>query len=88
MNKSRAVLLVLILGTPLMAWLCLILGSSGIGFPDLGTPIGKAIFSLRANRVAGGFIVGAALSCAGVPAAGEGGGTNSPHHRIHVLLNF
>lgn len=66
MNKSRAVLLVLILGTPLMALLCLTLGSSGIGFPDLGTPIGKAIFSLRANRVAGGFIVGAALSCAGV----------------------
>jgi len=42
------------------------LGASQIGLPDLGTATGKAIVYLRANRIAGGFFVGASLACAGV----------------------
>lgn len=45
--------------------LCVLFGSSGIGLPDLQTPLGRSIMYLRTNRVLQGFMVGAALSCAG-----------------------
>ena len=45
---------------------CLALGPSGIGIPDTNTPTGQAILILRVNRVMSGFVVGAALACAGM----------------------
>jgi iron complex transport system permease protein len=44
---------------------CLLLGPEGIGPPDLQTPIGRAILSLRLHRLATGFVVGAALAASG-----------------------
>jgi iron complex transport system permease protein len=46
--------------------LCVLSGPSGFGLPALGTPVGRAILSLRLSRIAAGVVVGAALSCAGV----------------------
>ncbi len=45
--------------------LCVFFGPSGTGIPDLDTSLGRSIMYLRINRVLQGFIVGAALSCAG-----------------------
>lgn len=59
-------ILLLYLLAPVVLFGCLFLGPSGLGLPDRATMIGKSLFALRANRVILGFIVGAALSCAGV----------------------
>ncbi len=45
---------------------CLLLGPEGFRLPDWRTPIGHALLSLRLQRVATGFVVGAALASAGV----------------------
>ncbi len=45
---------------------CLLFGAAGFGFPDTADPGGRLILQLRLQRVAAGFLVGAALSCAGV----------------------
>ncbi len=45
---------------------CLLVGAAGFGLPDTATPTGQAILLLRANRLLCGFLVGAALSTAGV----------------------
>ncbi len=45
---------------------CMLLGPSGLGLPDWGTASGRAVFFLRLYRVLAGFVIGAALSCAGV----------------------
>jgi len=50
---------------PLVALLCLLFGASGFGIPALSTPMGRAIFGLRLNRVLTALVVGAGLSCAG-----------------------
>ncbi len=50
---------------PIVALLCLLFGSSGVGVPDLSSPMGRAILGLRMNRVLTALVVGAALSCAG-----------------------
>jgi len=42
------------------------LREAAAAFPALSTPVGRAILSLRLNRIAAGLVVGAALSCAGV----------------------
>ena len=52
--------------TPLVLGGALLLGAAGAGLPYLHTALGRAVLLLRLNRVAGGFLVGAALACAGV----------------------
>ncbi|MCH8193593.1 MAG: Hsp70 family protein [Planctomycetes bacterium] len=65
MNKRRFFLF-LVIATPVILVVCLSMGASGIGIPDTRSDAGRAILFLRFNRVACGFVVGAALSCAGV----------------------
>lgn len=65
MNRTTRLLL-LLLGTPIILGLCLLLGPSGLGIPDLDSEVGRAILSLRFNRIITALLVGAALSCAGV----------------------
>ena len=52
----------------LMALLALsmLLGPSGIGIPDMESPSGSAILSLRFSRLLMGMMTGAALSASGV----------------------
>ncbi len=50
--------------TPVVLVLCLFLGPSGIGLPDVHAE--REILLLRLMRVLSGFIIGAALSCSGV----------------------
>ena len=50
--------------TPFVLAACLLLGPSGIGLPDFQTQ--REILLLRLTRVVSGFVIGAALSCAGV----------------------
>lgn len=45
---------------------CLAIGPGGLDWPDRATEIGRAIWRLRLERVWAGFVVGAALSTAGV----------------------
>ncbi|MEI8033349.1 MAG: iron ABC transporter permease [Chlorobiaceae bacterium] len=51
---------------PLLLFCSLLFGPSGIGLPDIQTPLGRAIFSLRLNRLMMGAMTGAALSSSGV----------------------
>jgi iron complex transport system permease protein len=57
--------LIAALALPALA-VCMLLGASGLGLPDLQTEAGMAILSLRLHRVAAGFAVGAALAASGV----------------------
>ncbi|MBN2301922.1 MAG: iron ABC transporter permease [Lentisphaerae bacterium] len=66
MTRKFVLFLALIIATPLVLLGCVMFGASGIGLPDISTETGRAIMQLRANRVVVGFIVGAALSGAGV----------------------
>ncbi len=50
--------------TPVILTLCVMMGPSGIGLPDLQTE--REILMLRLTRVLCGLIIGAALSCSGV----------------------
>ena len=55
----------LVLGlTPVLLGLCVLMGAAGIGLPDWTTQ--PVILRLRLTRVLAGFLIGAALSCAGV----------------------
>jgi iron complex transport system permease protein len=63
MTQRRAFWLVISLA-PLLLALCVLMGPSGIGFPDWATQ--RDILTLRITRVLAGLIIGAALSCAGV----------------------
>ncbi len=56
---------ILLPATPLVLAACIMLGSGGIGFPDISTEAGWNIFLLRLNRIITAFVVGAALSAAG-----------------------
>ena len=53
-----------LLVVPVLA-LGLLTGPNGIGLPVWDTPMGRALFQLRAYRVIAGFVVGAALAGAG-----------------------
>jgi len=66
MKRTVLVCVLIGLGAPALLFVCLLLGPSGIGLPNAADETGRAILMLRINRVATGFIVGAALSCAGV----------------------
>ena len=63
MSNCRAFWLVIGL-SPLLLVLCVLMGPSGIGLPDLQSQ--RDILMLRLGRVLAGFIIGAALSCSGV----------------------
>lgn len=68
MNPSRRTwfLAGLMLLAPLVLGVCMLMGASGIGLPDWSQPAGQAVLQLRFTRVLAGFVIGAALSCAGV----------------------
>ena len=63
---SRARIALFFVAIPLLLVLSLLLGASGQGFPDLNSPVGKAILNLRINRLVMGMLVGSALSVSGV----------------------
>ena len=63
MNKCRNFWLVLGL-TPFILTLCVMMGPSGFGLPDL--TLEREILTLRLTRVFCGLVIGAALSCSGV----------------------
>lgn len=63
MNKRRNFWLVAGL-TPFILTLCVMMGPSGFGLPDL--TLEREILLLRLTRVLCGFVIGAALSCSGV----------------------
>jgi iron complex transport system permease protein len=60
MREKRCTWLIL-LATPVLLGLCLLMGASKLGLPS-----DNAILYLRLYRVMAGFVVGAALACAGV----------------------
>ena len=62
---KRVKALGLLLSIPLLLALSLLLGPSGIGFPDTATVSGQAILSLRLGRFFMGLLAGAALSASG-----------------------
>jgi len=62
-SQSRAFWSVLIL-TPVILALCVLMGPSGFGFPDLHSQ--REILTLRLTRVLAGLVIGGALSCSGV----------------------
>ncbi|MBI2440958.1 MAG: iron ABC transporter permease [Lentisphaerae bacterium] len=62
--KKNAVWLLLAI-TPLVLAACLLVGAADFTIQDGLTPLLRAILLLRASRVAAGFVVGAALACAG-----------------------
>jgi len=63
---KRRIVWILLGLAPLLLGGALFIGAGEVGWADWGTPLGRAILSLRAGRVAAGFLVGAALACAGV----------------------
>ena len=67
-SPSRAALRMLLFFAALMVLLALsmLLGPSGIGIPDMDSPSGSAILSLRFSRLLMGMMTGAALSASGV----------------------
>jgi len=65
-RKRTRLLVVFLVAAPAVLAGCLLLGASGVGWPDMATRAGRAILNLRVNRVLCGFLVGAALSCAGL----------------------
>jgi iron complex transport system permease protein len=65
-RASRFLVPLLGIGGLILLVICVLSGPSGFGIPAVDTPVGRAILSLRLNRVVTGLVVGAALSCAGV----------------------
>ena len=63
--KKNAIWILLVI-TPLIMGACLFVGAANLAIQDWQTPLGRAIFWLRASRIAAGFVVGGALACSGV----------------------
>ncbi|MGI6098945.1 MAG: FecCD family ABC transporter permease [Kiritimatiellia bacterium] len=64
-RQSLARLVWLVLLALVVPCACVFLGPEGFGLPDLQTPIGRALLTLRLHRIATGFVVGAALAVSG-----------------------
>ena len=64
-GHCNILLIALLLLSALVLGLGLLAGGAGFGLPDASTATGRAILELRLCRVVTGFVVGAALSCAG-----------------------
>jgi len=62
----RSVSWIVLAALPVCFAVCMLLGPSELGLPDWNTAAGRAVFFLRLYRVLAGFVIGAALSCAGV----------------------
>ncbi|WP_040433402.1 FecCD family ABC transporter permease [Chlorobium ferrooxidans] len=65
-QKARLRIVLFLLVIPLLLALSLLFGPSGIGLPDMNSPAGGAILSLRYSRLLMGMMTGAALSASGV----------------------
>ncbi|MDD4872961.1 MAG: iron ABC transporter permease [Kiritimatiellae bacterium] len=65
MFKRNHIVIYFLVAVPIILLLCIMTGSTGFGIPDTGTETGRSILYLRLYRVFTGFVVGAALSCAG-----------------------
>ncbi len=65
-TNKKSILWILAILTPVLLLICLAAGASGLGIPDWKTDTGRAILFLRLDRIITGFVVGAALSVAGV----------------------
>lgn len=65
-NTERLRIVLFLALVPLLLGLSLLLGPSGIGVPDMQTPSGSAILSLRFSRLLMGLMTGAALAASGV----------------------
>lgn len=63
LTHPRALRLIIV-GAPVILALCVLMGPSGIGLPDPWSQ--REILTLRITRVLTGFMIGGALSCAGV----------------------
>ena len=64
--KKRNIAWWLLAAAPVWLALCMFAGVSRLGITDWQSDIGRRILWVSANRVVAGFMVGAALSCAGV----------------------
>ncbi|NMW21652.1 MAG: iron ABC transporter permease [Chlorobiaceae bacterium] len=64
--KARLRIVLFFCAVLLLLALSMLLGPSGIGIPDLHSPSGSAILSLRFSRLLMGMMTGAALSASGV----------------------
>lgn len=65
MNRRKIQMALLVFSSALIFVMGLLAGGAGFGLPDTATATGRAILELRLCRVVTGFVVGAALSCAG-----------------------
>lgn len=63
---TRLKLILFLLSVPVLCAFSLLLGPSGLGFPDLSHPAGVSIMELRLGRMLMGLAVGAGLSASGV----------------------
>lgn len=64
--NSRRLIWWLLAATPLWLGLCVFAGHYRAGMPGWNTEVGRGILWVSTSRVIAGFVVGAALSCAGV----------------------
>ncbi len=64
--KKRNMAWWLLAATPVWLALCVCAGVSRLGIADWRSDVGQRVLWVSANRVVAGFVVGAALSCAGV----------------------
>jgi iron complex transport system permease protein len=64
--KTRLRIVLFLVVFPLLLALSMLLGPSGIGIPDMQSPSGSAILTLRFSRLLMGMMTGAALSASGV----------------------
>lgn len=65
-QKRSIILFIMTIAAPLCLATGFFAGINGFSAPDWNTDIGRAIITLRANRVASGFFVGAGLACSGL----------------------
>lgn len=63
--KSTPSFLLSMAVSPVIFAACLLMGTSGLGLPDLADPAGRSIFDLRFFRTLAGFVTGASLAVAG-----------------------
>jgi iron complex transport system permease protein len=66
LKKNRLRIALFLVAIPLLLALSVLFGPSGIGLPDMDSPAGSAILSLRVSRLLMGMMTGAALSASGV----------------------
>lgn len=63
--KKKLGLLIILFVSPFILMVCMLMGSSGMIFPQWNDEASRIIWKLRLHRVLAGFVTGAALSTAG-----------------------